>query len=112
MVCWLQKKDEERFKNYDLTNDPIIFVHSEEECASLITPETFVVCSLQFAEDNIEKMQKFIRQFSDTIFHMFAIYDDDLTVNGFSIGFEPNVTKESLLIEDVIFTLKEFRKSL
>jgi hypothetical protein len=43
---------------------------------------------------------------------MFAIYDDDLTLNGFSIGFEPNVSKESLLIEEAIFILKEFRKSL
>ena len=110
MLCWLQESDEEQLKKLDLSNAPIMFVHSSEECASLITPETFVLCSLQFAEDNIEKMQNFIRQFPDITFHMFAIYDNDLTLDGFSIGFEPNVVKKSYLIEEVIDVLRKFNK--
>jgi hypothetical protein len=111
MVCWLQNKDEERLKKYDLTNSPVVFVHSADECVSLITSETFIVFSLQFAEDNIEKMLNFVRQFPNIFFHMFAIYENDLTLDGYSIGFEPNVIKRSYLVEEIIEVLNKFGKS-
>jgi hypothetical protein len=111
MLCWLQKTDEERLKAFDLSNAPITFVNSPEECAALITPETFVLCSLQFAEDDIEKMQEFVRKFPNLLIHMFAIYDNELTLNGFSIGYEPNVDKKSYLTEEVLEILRKFTHS-
>ena len=107
MLCWLKANDEERLNKFDLTNAPIVFVHSSEEFISSITPESFVICSLQFAENNIEEILKITRKFPNIIFHMFAIYDEELTLDGFSIGFEPNVVKESLLAEEVIEKIKE-----
>jgi hypothetical protein len=81
MLCWLQKSDEERLKAFDLTNFSITFVHSEEECEPLISPEIFVIISLKFAEDNIEKITDFVRKFPNITFYMFAMYDGDLTLN-------------------------------
>jgi len=107
MLCWLQNSDEERLKAFNLTNSSIIFAHSEEECKSLISPETFVIISLKFAEDNIEKITNLVRKFPNITFYMFAMYEGDLTLNGFSISYEPNVDKKSLLTEEVIDILRQ-----
>jgi hypothetical protein len=111
MICWLQKSDEERLRAFDLSKAAITFVHSEEECAALISPEAFVIISLQFAEDNIEKIKKFVRKYPNIIFYMFAIYDNYLTLDGYSVSYEPNVDKKSLLTEEIIEILHQFSMS-
>ena len=100
IICWMTKSDENRLKMHNL---PVTFVHSEEECASIITPEDFVLCSLQFAEDCIDKMESFVRGFPKVTFHMFGIYDGPLT-KGIRIFNEPNVDDDfgAYIVEDMI----------
>ena len=112
MLCWLQKSDEERLNQYDLTNAPITFVHSINEFSSLISKEVFCIFSLQFAEDNIIEIMNLVKQFPDTTFNLFAIYNGDLTLNGYTISCENNVNERVFLVEELIDVLSQISKTL
>ena len=109
MVCWFTEEDKKRLEEFNLKDFPINFVTSSEELVLSIAPDTFVICSLQFAENDIETMINIVRKFPNILFHMFAIYENELTENGYSIGFEPNVIKRSFLTEEVLEELKKMK---
>jgi hypothetical protein len=56
LLCWLQAPDEERLRASDLSDLPVIFTRSMEELEKEITSDDYVLCSLQYAEDDIETM--------------------------------------------------------